>query len=63
MPSASTHVCRAWVPEPVATQNRAPISFAYSFSNVATVPEADWMRHQMPLRVVLTTESTIPSST
>src|SRR5512134_1009892 len=62
IPRASTQVCRAWVPDPVATQNRVPISFAYSFSKVATVPEADWMRHQMPLLVVFTTASTIFSS-
>ena len=41
MPIASTQVCRACVPAPVATQNFAPISLAYSFSNVGTVPEAD----------------------
>ena len=63
IPRASTHVCKAWVPEPVATQNRLPISLAYSFSKVGTVPFVDWIRHQIPLRVVLTTASTISSST
>ena len=62
MPRASTQVCRAWVPEPVPTQNLAPVSLAYSFSNVATVPVADWIRHQIPLLVVLSTDSTTLSS-
>ena len=50
------------MPEPVATQNLAPSSLAYSVSKVGTVPEVDWMRHQMPLLVVLTTESMTFSS-
>ncbi len=56
IPSASTEVCKACVPEPVATQNFVPIKRANFFSSVGTVPEVDWILHHIPLFVVFKTE-------
>ena len=63
IPSASTHVFKAWVPEPVLTHAFAPSMVAKSFSKVGTVPFGDCILHQIRLLVVFTIASTIFSST